>query len=54
MQFGFGAGEASVTEVRLGCTRGRGRGENAGRTLRDHYGIPRPDSQFAIAGANDR
>jgi hypothetical protein len=30
--------------------RGLFRTEYSGRTLRDHYRIPRPDSQFAAAG----
>jgi FMN-dependent oxidoreductase (nitrilotriacetate monooxygenase family) len=30
--------------------RGLFRTEYSGRTLRDHYGIPRPESQFAAAG----
>ena len=30
--------------------RGLFRTEYTGRTLRDHYGIPRPDSQFAQPG----
>jgi hypothetical protein len=34
--------------------RGLFRTEYAGRTLRDHYGVPRPDSQFAVAVANGR
>jgi hypothetical protein len=34
--------------------RGLFRTEYAGRTLRDHYGISRPDSQFAVAAARDR
>jgi hypothetical protein len=31
--------------------RGLFRTEYTGRTLRDHYGIPRPGSQFARSGA---
>jgi len=31
--------------------RGLFRTEYTGRTLRDHYGIPRPDSQFAAQPA---
>src|SRR5215472_670779 len=31
--------------------RGLFRTEYTGQTLRDHYGIPRPDSQFAQPGA---
>ena len=31
--------------------RGLFRSEYTGQTLRDHYGIPRPDSQFAQSGA---
>jgi alkanesulfonate monooxygenase SsuD/methylene tetrahydromethanopterin reductase-like flavin-dependent oxidoreductase (luciferase family) len=34
--------------------RGLFRTEYVGRTLRDHYGIARPDSQFAVAAARDR
>jgi FMN-dependent oxidoreductase (nitrilotriacetate monooxygenase family) len=34
--------------------RGLFRTEYAGHTLRDHYGIPRPDSQFAVAATRDR
>ena len=38
--------------------RGLFRTEYAGRTLRDHYGIPRPDSQFgaqpAVTAGSDR
>ena len=34
--------------------RGLFRTEYACRTLRDHYGIARPDSQFAVAAARDR
>jgi hypothetical protein len=30
--------------------RGLFRSEYTGRTLRDHYGIPRPGSQFAQSG----
>jgi FMN-dependent oxidoreductase (nitrilotriacetate monooxygenase family) len=30
--------------------RGAFRAEYTGRTLRDHYGLPRPDSQFTLAG----
>ena len=30
--------------------RGLLRTEYTGQTLRDHYGIPRPDSQFAQPG----
>jgi N-acetyl-S-(2-succino)cysteine monooxygenase len=29
--------------------RGLFRTEYAGRTLREHYGLPRPDSQYAAA-----
>ena len=38
--------------------RGLFRTEYTGRTLRDHYGIPRPDSQFAarptVTAGSDR
>jgi hypothetical protein len=36
------------------CQRGLFRTEYAGATLREHYGIPRPDSQFAASGAAER
>jgi FMN-dependent oxidoreductase (nitrilotriacetate monooxygenase family) len=34
--------------------RGLFRAEYVGRTLRDHYGIPLPDSQFVVAASRDR
>ena len=34
--------------------RGLFRTEYDGPTLRDHYGLPRPDSQFAVAATRDR
>ena len=34
--------------------RGLFRTEYAGRTLRDHYGIPRPENQFAVSATRDR
>jgi FMN-dependent oxidoreductase (nitrilotriacetate monooxygenase family) len=54
------SGLATFVEEVIPILRKRGlfRTDYAGRTLRDHYGIPRPDSQFAtrrpVAAARDR